>query len=42
MGYVDDTTLLLTLPLSDNSVAISDLNSDFREMAKCGVQRTLC
>ena len=28
MGYVDDTTLLLTLPRYDISVAISDLNSD--------------
>ena len=34
MGYVDDTKLLLTLPLTDISVAISDLNSDLREIAK--------
>ena len=34
MGYVDDTKLLLTLLPSDISVAISDLNSDLREIAK--------
>ena len=34
MGYVDDTKLLLTLLPSDMSVAISDLNSDLREIAK--------
>ena len=34
MGYVDDTKLLLTLLPSDISVAISDLNSDVREIAK--------
>ena len=34
MGYVDDTKLLLTLPPTDISVAISDLNSDLREIAK--------
>ena len=34
MGYVDDTKLLLTLPLTDISVGISDLNSDLREIAK--------
>ena len=34
MGYVDDTKLLLTLPPSDISIAISDLNSDLREIAK--------
>ena len=34
MGYVDDSRLLLTLPPSDISVAISDLNSDLREIAK--------
>ena len=34
MGYVDDTKLLLTPLPSDISVAISDLNSDLREIAK--------
>ena len=34
MDYVDDTNLLLTLPPTDISVAISDLNSDLREIAK--------
>ena len=34
MGYVDDTKLLLTLLPSDISVAISDLSSDLREIAK--------
>ena len=34
MGYVDDTKLLLTLPLTDISVGISDLNSDLPEIAK--------
>ena len=35
MDYVDDTKLLLTLAPSDISIAISDLNSDLREIAKC-------
>ena len=34
MGYVDDTKLLLNLPPTDISVAISDLNSNLREIAK--------
>ena len=34
MGYVDDTKLLLTLRPTDINVAISDLNSDLREIAK--------
>ena len=34
MGYVDDTKLLLTLLPCEISVAISDLNSDLREIAK--------
>ena len=34
MGYVDGTKLLLSLPPSDVSVAILDLNSDLREIAK--------
>ena len=34
MGYVDDTKLLLTLLPSDISVAISEINSDLREIAK--------
>ena len=34
MGYVDDIKLLLTPLPSDISVAISDLNSDLREIAK--------
>ena len=34
MGYVDDTKLLLALPSSDLKVAISDLNSDLRAVAK--------
>ena len=33
MGYVDDTKLLLTLLPSDISVAITELNSDLREIA---------
>ena len=35
MDYVDDSKLLLTLPPSDITFAISDLNSDLREIAKC-------
>ena len=34
MGYVDDTKLLLASPPSDINAAISDLNSDLREIAK--------
>ena len=34
MGYVNDTNLLLALPQSDVSVAIPDLSSDLREIAK--------
>ena len=34
MGYVDDTNLLLALPQSDVNVAIPDLSSDLREIAK--------
>ena len=34
MGNVNDTKLLLALPQSDVSVAIPDLNSDLREIAK--------
>ena len=31
MGYVDETKLLLTLPPTDISVAICDLNTDLKE-----------
>lgn len=34
MGYVDNTKLLLALPPSDLKVAISDLNSGLRAVAK--------
>ena len=34
IGNVNDTKLLLALPQSDVSVAIPDLNSDLREIAK--------
>ena len=35
IDYVDENKLLLTLAPFDISIAISDLNSDLREIAKC-------